>query len=646
MPYLAQHEALCGGAAAAMVLRYWGAADVQPEDFAPLLDLARRGISTGRLTDAVAALGFEARPLATDAASVARHVALGRPIVALIDAGGGRLHYVVLLGWANDRVLLHDPAVGPFRVWTERAFLEAWRATGGFALLVLPGETSPAEATTTAEAAALPPGPCQSLVDAGVALGRGADPEAAVPSLTAAAELCPDEARPLQELAGVRFRQERWEEAAALAARACRLAPADAGGWRLLGASHFLADQRAEALEAWNHADEPRVDRIRIEGLSRTRQQVALAYLGLNAREILTSDRLARAARRLAELPSATSTALAYRPVAEGRVDVVASVSEPGVLDPLPVLAVRGAIGALTEREVRVPFYSLTGGGDRLEVGGRFAPRRPALWAALASPRTKGLSGVFTLTGLWDRQTYAVGAAGSRPLEETRRSAALDWSTWSTSTLRFHAGAGLDRWPDRPTDASLRAGAEWRLRGDHVAATADLAAWLPLGSAHPFNQVTGGLMFRSRTRSGGPLVTARVEGARASARAPLGLWPGAGTGTGRPWLLRAHPLLSDGVVSGEAFGRGLLHASIELETPPLRLSVARLAVAVFSDWARAWDRPGRRGAGPGLTALGAGLRVRLPGSSGALRLDAATRVDGGGLTVSADWMAAWPRQSR
>jgi hypothetical protein len=266
------------------------------------------------------------------------------------------------------------PAVGPYRVWSERS----WS---------LPGVAAPAEAMRTAPLAEPQPSSCQSLIDAGVALGRGADPEAAMPALNAAVALCPDEARPLRELAGVRFRQERWAEAAAYAARASLRAPADLDGSRLLGASRFLADERDDALLAWNHADEPRVDRIRIEGLSRTGQQVVLGFLGLEARELLTPEALALATRRLAELPSASSTAIAYRPAALGR---------------------------------------------------------------------------------------------------------------------------------------------------------------------------------------------------------------AGTGTGRPWLLRAYPLLRDGVVTGEAFGRGLLHASIELESPPLPLRLVRLGFAFFSDWARAFDAPDRR----------------------------------------------------
>ncbi|MBA3295824.1 MAG: C39 family peptidase, partial [Acidobacteria bacterium] len=44
VPYLPQTEALCGGAAAAMVMRYWGAAGVHPETFSALVDTKAGGI--------------------------------------------------------------------------------------------------------------------------------------------------------------------------------------------------------------------------------------------------------------------------------------------------------------------------------------------------------------------------------------------------------------------------------------------------------------------------------------------------------------------------------------------------------------------------------------------------------------------------
>jgi hypothetical protein len=56
VPFLVQREHLCGGAAAAMVLRYWGEREVGSEDFAGLVDSASGGI---RVEDLVSSLGRE-----------------------------------------------------------------------------------------------------------------------------------------------------------------------------------------------------------------------------------------------------------------------------------------------------------------------------------------------------------------------------------------------------------------------------------------------------------------------------------------------------------------------------------------------------------------------------------------------------------
>ena len=50
VPYVVQSEALCGGAAAAMVLRYWGERGIAAESFAALVDQSAAGIRTdGRM---------------------------------------------------------------------------------------------------------------------------------------------------------------------------------------------------------------------------------------------------------------------------------------------------------------------------------------------------------------------------------------------------------------------------------------------------------------------------------------------------------------------------------------------------------------------------------------------------------------------
>src|SRR5918993_676608 len=70
VPYIQQSEALCGGAAAAMVMRYWGAAGVYAETFASLVNDAARGIRGDALLDDLRGRGWDARSFRGDAALV------------------------------------------------------------------------------------------------------------------------------------------------------------------------------------------------------------------------------------------------------------------------------------------------------------------------------------------------------------------------------------------------------------------------------------------------------------------------------------------------------------------------------------------------------------------------------------------------
>ncbi len=185
VPFVPQSGELCGGAALAMVLRYWGMPGVLAEDFTALLEPGLAGIRTGALVNAVESYGWTALPLPGTAAEARNHLAQGRPVIALIRAGSGSNHYVVVLARANGWVVLHDPNVGPFRAVRESVFDAAWSETGRWALLVLPPpktdeQNAPYLATadsTTFEA----PEACDSMVEAGILLAQQGD--------TAAAEL-------------------------------------------------------------------------------------------------------------------------------------------------------------------------------------------------------------------------------------------------------------------------------------------------------------------------------------------------------------------------------------------------------------------------------------------------------------------------
>jgi hypothetical protein len=638
-----------------MVLRYWGAGDVQPEDFKSLVDRAKGGIAAGELTQAIVARGFVATSVDGDAERVVWSLGLGRPVVALIDGGNGRLHYVVIVAWATGRVLFHDPAVGPYQMRSEADFQRLWKASRGWAVVPTPLAGGAGATDKTMASALKEPSepnnasrPCDSLVDPAITVARGAEPERASPALLAAIELCPAEPRAFAAMAGLKFRQKQWKEASGFARKAAERDPKDADNRRLLATSLYLADEPDEALAAWNRVDEPRIDRVVIEGLNRTRQDIATKLIDLRPREVLTTDALTLARRRLDHLPTSSRSKVTYRPLPDGRADVVVSWDEPGLIEPFRLLALRVGVEAAAKREGSVDFHSPTGRGESVSVGGRFAKHRPSVSASIQTPGLLGLPGVVTLGGLWDRQSYASVTSTSTLIDdviETRRRGFMDWSHWVKTKARVEAGVGIDRFRviDRnQTYASFRGAIETRLSKDRVAVLSDATSWLSQAAGRGFQEFGTQIAFRSSVQPRRFGASFRMDGRRATEEAPLAVWPGAGTGPGRPLLLRGSKLLRDGRVVGEAFGRGLLHATAELEMEAWSRGGVRLGVAAFSDWAKPWDTRLVRRPAAGIFALGLGVRLRALGSA-AVRIDVAKRPGRSGLVLSAGIIPAWPK---
>ncbi|HSD27948.1 MAG TPA: cysteine peptidase family C39 domain-containing protein [Vicinamibacteria bacterium] len=300
VPYVPQTTALCGGAALAMVLRYWGADGVQPEDFAAALLPSGRGITTGTLARLAEDRGYQALTFRGDAAGAGAQLEKGRPLIALAGDGPAG-HYVVLLAWANGRVLLHDPAVGPFRVVPEEEWIRRWNAAERWTLLVLPGPRREEPSRETAEASRQDD-PCAALVRPAVERADQGDLESARRGLAAAAELCPRSSAPLREMAGLEFRRENWAAAAELAQQAVARSRDDSLSWRLLATSRFLEGRPEEALFAWNEVGEPKLDLVSIDGLERTPFRTVYDSLGTGPDDVLTSSSLRMARRRVAAL--------------------------------------------------------------------------------------------------------------------------------------------------------------------------------------------------------------------------------------------------------------------------------------------------------------------------------------------------------
>jgi hypothetical protein len=636
VPYVPQSEALCGGAAAAMVLRYWGVHGVTAETFASLVDPKRDGIPTRALTQTLVDRGWLAMPFAGDAALVRHHLARGRPVIALVEAGPRRYHYVVIVRWTDAEVRVHDPAVGPDQHLAPARFDSAWERTGRWTLLLLPDaeHARPPDAPTHTDTLVAPAACAPALARAAAAAAAGRYPEAEHELASARAQ-CPHDGSPERELAGLRLLQGRSRDAAALARSALAKEPADRQAVRVLATAEFLSEQPVDALRTWNTLAEPHTDLVALRGLTRTRTPVGLAALGLEPGEVLQPGALDRARRRLESVPAVRVARVDYVPVPGGLANVDAAAVESLLLPSGPGALAAVGLGAVVDREMRVDVASPTGSGERVSASWRWWENRPRVRLAAAVPLQRGpVRGVLTLEGLVESQSYGLDQSRA-PIRTTRRSASVAVADWTHTGLRWQIQAGLDRWRDGHTGARMGGSLEQRAWRDRLSLTGAVDVW---PGSDLFSVATLDLQAQSSVGLGNGLA-AGVTAVTASTRAPLDLWPGAGTGQGRPLLLRAHPLLDGGVIRGETFGRTLIQSTLEGRRHLAGIGPVRLTGALFVDAARAWDGPLARRL---LADVGVGLRVRVPGE-GTLRLDLARSVTDGSHAISAGW-DLWPRR--
>src|SRR5215217_337105 len=85
VPFLPQTEALCGGAAAAMVYRFWGDAHADVQQFAPLVDRRAGGIRDTDLVDAIRRGGWNIAQTSGSFERLQAALGAGQPPIVLIE---------------------------------------------------------------------------------------------------------------------------------------------------------------------------------------------------------------------------------------------------------------------------------------------------------------------------------------------------------------------------------------------------------------------------------------------------------------------------------------------------------------------------------------------------------------------------------
>lgn len=468
------------------------------------------------------------------------------------------------------------------------------------------------------------------MVSEGVRLANAGAVEDAQRVLEGATQSCPDVPDGWRELAGLHAVGHEWKAAADDARRALARDGRDEHAARILATSLFLENERDQALAVWNGLGEPAIDLVDVNGLARTRYDVVANAIGLERGRLLTVGTLVKARRRLAEVPAVMTSRISFTPGDDGRVQVDAAVVERPLVPTGTVLLAATGARALTDRELSWSIASPSGGGELLSVAWRWWENRPRIGMRFSAPSpSHRLGGIWTVDAFAERQTYGA----SEMLVEDRRGAAFKAADWITGSFRWEAAVGFDDWRARGRSVSVSAAVDQHLATDRLVVglrgslvTQDVDA----------RTVSARVQWRSAARHQGQVWIAESGIDVVTRASPLALWSGASTGQGRDVLLRAHPLLNDGVIGDGMFGRRMTHGNIEWRRWKLWSGKpVRIAPALFVDAAQAHQRAFGLRERSEIDA-GAGVRVAVPGGN-VLRIDLARGLRDGATAFSIGW---------
>jgi hypothetical protein len=611
VPYVSQEPELCGAAAVVMTFRYWGGPSPPVSDFTTWIDPGVGGIMTDVLANGVRQLGWQAHTFYGTDSELRAQLRKGRPLVVLLDAGGKNLHYVLAVGFDDDTFLVHDPATRAYEAVPFAKFISAWARSGYWTLLILPASHR-----------------------------RGISPPAAAESRNSKRVSTRGGERSLADIAARRIVQRKPDEALQWARAAVDADPEDRYAKLTLATALYLLDRQGAALEVWNETGRPVVDRIEFDGLAHTMPRVAERQLGIEPNDLLTNEVLAAASRRLSALPAAQRTRLSWVPLEDGRAEVRAAVMERQLLPSGWTGFSQLAVHAALDREIRIESGSVFGLGEAWEAEWRWWTNRPRIGLVLRAPTALlGISAIWSVDGAWDRQTYGVSNSPTNFVEDGVHGG-IGGSRWLSGAMRAALALGLHRWDPSGDFLSMEAKSE--LRAGRQAAILLTGQWW-LGLDAP-SAVVGDVRFAWRTPTAVDALSVSIRGgARVStAEAPLAVWGGAGLRRYRGALLRAHPLLVDGVIRGPVFGRRLAHGSVETTVPLARAGPIRMGLATFVDAAAVGGRLDGATGSAGSVDAGIGGRLGVDGWPGYFRLDGGIGLLDGATAVSVAWRGGWP----
>jgi tetratricopeptide (TPR) repeat protein len=285
----------------------------------------------------------------------------------------------------------------------------------------------------------------------GVALAHQQCWEEARQSLAAGGQLAPRDKRFPIELAGVAFKQKKYDRARSELRQALRLDPNDEYANEFLATIYFLDGNLEAALKYWNRTGKPEIVDVRSEPALRVRPALLDHALAFAPASTLALDELLASNARLRglEIFSSYKVELAARP--DGKYDAILRAQELNGFGNSKLQAlVRIFSGALVE-EITPEYYNLHGSAANFISLARFDTDKRRALAAISgplgdNPKWRYRAGVDLRNENWTVQTSFTGPSvflGATNLRRESASAEISrfvgarWN-WSTGLEISH----------------------------------------------------------------------------------------------------------------------------------------------------------------------------------------------------------------
>lgn len=413
----------------------------------------------------------------------------------------------------------------------------------------------------------------------------------------------------------------------------------------LLATSLHLAGRTDEALRHWNTIGRPVLVRVRILGLTHTRDRVVRRELALAEGQPLRLKGLHKSRLRLAELGIFPRVALRTIPGQNARADLDVNLVERHGLWGSPLGFVGASLLNALVGRARLRYWNLSGEGVNLGGEYRWQENRPRLLVHGDWPRPFGLPVNLRLAAHRGRQGYDMGdrfELKDRGLELRLRHVVGSRTVAQLRLISRQRTFSVQS-PDAPSGLvmALEVGAEQRVfetrRQRFDVSGRGFLASSALGSELEYTRLTFDGQYRlalavpKRTTLERSTLAVRVFGGWGAPSTPLDAFFAPGASPEMELPLRGHHQLRDGRLGRNLLTRKILLVNAEWRRRLHRGAVLQVGAVFFYDGL--WTGPDQARVRRTLHDVGMGVRVAVPGGP-LLRVDFGYSLTDGSQALS------------